>query len=558
MGRKKKKKDRPPRLRRSRRQQDGVSTGLDLIEESLHLLRRLPLGAWAAYLIGTVPFLIAFLYFWNEMSFSGLAAEHLLMDSLVLAFLFVWMRCWQALFVRSMWSLVRGQELPTLAPQDWLRLFLLQAQWQTTAIFALPILALLTFPMSHGYAFFQNVMIRSALPEEERDKSISVRAFRLAGVWASQGWSLLGMLSLLAVLLYWTWLLVLMTVPFLLKTLLGVDGAAIRSGEFLVMNSTASSIAIALVYLAYDPLAKGAYLMRCFYIESLQSGEDLLFSLRTLKSASRKAAKMAISLVGLLTLGFALSQPLAAETAGNAAPSAESINDAIDDTMSQPEYIWRFPKEEVSGDVEPPGWLEDFQKWMKAQSELLAEWLRSWFDDEDEKQSEPFDWNLNLSWLDSMTYVLIAVAVIAIVWVLVRLWQSRIPAPVTATNASAMEVIPDLNREDIRADELPRNRWLEIAEGLIAEGNYRLALRALFLAELSFLAEEGMIKLARYKSNLDYRRELMRRGDSSGGILDAYQCSANLFDGVWYGERSVGTPEIENMQGYLRNIGLAW
>lgn len=556
----KKKKSKPPRLRRKRRRDEREASGLDLIEEAIHLLRLLPLASWACYLVGAAPFLVAFLFFWNDMALSGLAAENLLGDSLMLTLAYVWMRFWQACFIRGMWAALRGQAAEPVTLKTGLKILQLQLQWQTTALFALPVLALITIPFQRGYAFFQNLMVYSAICDEESPEPLTQRAIRLSGVWTGQGWALMGLLAFLSLMIYFSWFIVITTVPFLLKTFFGVDSAAIRSGEFLVMNSTTTSIALGLTYLIYDPLAKAANLLRCFYAQSLQSGEDLLFNLRTLKRASGKAARAATVGVLLLGLGLGMGQPLDASSDGTKT-SEESLDSAIEQTMSQPDYIWRFPKEEVARDMEPPSWWQDFADWLKSSQEAMEEWFDSLFDDEEKPQKKSESWDfepLDLSFLDGLTYLLIAVAVITLLWLLFKVLRSRVPAPAQTANVTAVETIPDLNREDITADQLPRNRWLEIAQELIAQGDYRLALRALFLAELSYLAEEGMIRLARHKSNYDYRCELSRRGDSSAEVLEAYQRSATLFDGVWYGERPVGQNEVEHMQDYLRNTGLAW
>lgn len=550
------KKDKPPRLRNRKRDMGDFPSALDMIEEAIHLLRRLPMSAWAAYLVGTGPFMIAFLYFWNDMSYSGLAAEHLLPDSLTLVILFVWMRFWQVCFARGMWATLRNQPLPPIPAKMNGRILMLQLQWQTTALFAFPILLLITIPFARGYGFFQNMLMLSAICDEESSETITARAYRLAGVWTTQAWTLLLLFFFLWFMLFWLWVLVIYCIPFLLKVFLGADGAAIRSGDLLTMNSTTESIAFGLTYICYDLVAKAAFLLRCFYAESRQSGDDLLFSLHTIERAARKVGRMATVAVLWLAAGFACCQPLMAENP----PDTQSMDNAIDETMSDPDYIWRFPKEEVAGDMEPPDWVVQLENWIEAWQDRIADWLEGLFDDnEDPQPSGDFDMpHLDLSWMDGLIYLMIFIAVAAIVIVLIRIWRGRIPTPVANADLSAIERMPDLTREDIAADELPRNRWLEIAQELIGQGNYRLALRALFLAELSFLAEEGMIQLARYKSNLDYRRELMRRGDSSGVVLEAYVQSARLFDGVWYGERAVGQPEIENMQGYLRSAGMVW
>ena len=50
---------------------------IELIEEAVHLLRRAPLSVLAGYYAGSLPFVLALLYFWADMSRSPLAYDHL-------------------------------------------------------------------------------------------------------------------------------------------------------------------------------------------------------------------------------------------------------------------------------------------------------------------------------------------------------------------------------------------------------------------------------------------------------------------------------------------------
>ncbi|HZV33995.1 MAG TPA: hypothetical protein VFB72_05415, partial [Verrucomicrobiae bacterium] len=50
---------------------------MELIEEAVHLLRMSGTASLAAYYIGTLPFVLAFLYFWGEMSRSPFANTEL-------------------------------------------------------------------------------------------------------------------------------------------------------------------------------------------------------------------------------------------------------------------------------------------------------------------------------------------------------------------------------------------------------------------------------------------------------------------------------------------------
>src|SRR5208283_205621 len=71
--------------------------------------------------------------------------------------------------------------------------------------------------------------------------------------------------------------------------------------------------------------------------------------------------------------------------------------------------------------------------------------------------------------------------------------------------------IPSVADEGSHAGLLSAEGWLELARRHAALGEWRLVLRALYLATLARLAAEGLVSLARFKTNLDYEREIRRR-----------------------------------------------
>ena len=66
-------------------------TALDLVEEATYLLRNAPIPAIAAYYVGTLPFTLAFLYFWADMGRSAGASEYGSPAELGVAALVLWM-----------------------------------------------------------------------------------------------------------------------------------------------------------------------------------------------------------------------------------------------------------------------------------------------------------------------------------------------------------------------------------------------------------------------------------------------------------------------------------
>jgi hypothetical protein len=77
-----------------RREEPGA---IDCLEQALGLLRRVPPRLAACYAIGTVPFLLALVHFWADMSRSASAPERW-PPRRCGSLLFVWMKVWQAVF----------------------------------------------------------------------------------------------------------------------------------------------------------------------------------------------------------------------------------------------------------------------------------------------------------------------------------------------------------------------------------------------------------------------------------------------------------------------------
>ena len=79
--------------------------------------------------------------------------------------------------------------------------------------------------------------------------------------------------------------------PFILRgvSLLGIDSVYTRSSQSM-SNTTFIAAMCGITYLCVDPIIKAAYLLRCFYGESLDSGEDL-----KAENAARSHSKEAIS-----------------------------------------------------------------------------------------------------------------------------------------------------------------------------------------------------------------------------------------------------------------------
>ena len=544
--------------RRNRSQDEPLAT--DLIEEGVHLLRVAPLGGWAIYLSGMVPFIVGFLFFWTEMATSGLAGEVLFPSSLGMALLFVWLKWTQAYFARGLDTALHRVEPRTWGFADSLRVLRRQTIWQATGLLVLPFAFVVTIPFAWAFAFYQNMLASDPLDDPEHESVFAVN-WRLARIWNEQNWMLLSLFGLVALLSWINWITMVFFVPFLCKSLLGIDSVFANSGA-LLFNSTTIFACLMLAYAVTDPLVKASYLLRRHYCHSRRSGADLALRLQSIQNGQRAGAKAVTLLIGLLALSALLtpSHSFAQDAvATNVQVESSELDSAISEVLERREFVWRFPRDSVE-EGEAVSWFRDLIDSIEKFQEQIERWIEEFFgrDAEDRNKSSS-------SWLDGdftglgafLSYLVIGIFVLLVIWFALRAWKSY--GVLEATEASpdtSLAAVPNLEDEDVSADLLPRNSWIEMAREMIAKGDYRLALRAYFLAQLSEFASEGLIVIRQAKSNREYGQELSRRGHGRGNLLDVYRRQVRLFEDVWYGGHDSGPEQIEQMEACLNELGV--
>ncbi len=239
-------------------------------------------------------------------------------------------------------------------------------------------------------------------------------------------------------------------------------------------------------------------------------------------------------------------------------PTSNEVDGAIVRTLAQPEYAWRLPAK--SDQAASPGLLSHFFRQIgktilaaaEALNRLIAkieEWLRR-FNPSPTPGTRVEDAN---NWQSSVRLLLFAAAslVAALLGVtFYRIWQSRRPL------ASHAEAAPAADRSEIEEEHadparLPLDGWLSIAAKFRKQGDYRLAIRSLFLASLSLLAHHGGITIARHKSNRDYCRELQRRMRDIPACVAAFASQVAIVEKVWYGNRPATEELLDEFMSYF-------
>lgn len=528
----------------------------DLLEDAVRLLRRAPFSAWLAYFIGTVPGMLGALYFYFDMGHSSDAAARLAGSAVALAAVWLWMKCWQAVFCCRLRA-----ELLLLDPPTWTagrvaRLAAAQIALQPLGLIVRPLALALTLPYIWVATFFQNVTVLGD-GEDDGVRALCRRAFAQCLLWPLQAHFAA---SLLLAFGFFVWLniaILIFSVPQLGRMFLGVE-TMFSQHAIGMLNFTTLAVSLATLYLCLDPLRKALNVLRCFAASSLRSGADLEVQLK----AARRAAPPAAALAVLVLLFLGTLGPAPARAAMKQEPKVGSteLSESLDDVLARREYSWRAPREKQT-QVAEDSWLgkilKDFGDWMGQRVKAATKWIGrmmkkfgDWLFPEREYSSS--GGSGLLSWLGNARVLGIGLAVAAVIVLIVLLVRRRRPR--AAVVAEAVAVRPDLNAENVTADQLPEDGWLQLARELRESGQLRLALRASYLASLAHLGHRELIRLARHKSNHDYDRELQRRARANTELLGAFDRNLDAFERAWYGEHEVTDATLGDFSHNLERI----
>lgn len=521
---------------------DAGKPTLDLIEEAVHLLRTSSSSVIIPYFVGSLPFILGLLYFLADMSRSAFAEDHLFESSLALAMLFLWMKAWQSVFALRLKARVAGIEPPALNFRRILRLFVVQTILQPLGLILIPLALALTVPFGWIFALFQNITVFGD-GETSEPGVVFNRSWKQAKLWVGQNHVMLTFLALIGMVVFADLAAMLLTVPELLKMLFGVETIFTISG-YALMNTTFLGILCGISYVCLDPLVKALYVLRCFYGEAVQSGEDLKAELKRYDVQS-VARRIATAILLAAVLSGCVSPVFAANSA-----SAGKLDESISKVIRKPEYQWRLPREKAKHNPDDSflgRYLEKFVQYTVDMFrkvldlwERFQRWLRDWWPHPTGDIREP-----GAPGKINMRMMLILTGVILVLLGII-FWQIKRRRKQPVVQATAIAAIPDLTAEDVDPDMLAEDGWQALARDLLERGELRLALRALYLAALSFLADREMISIARFKSNRDYLNELKRRAHERASLQNVFQENVALFERSWYGEHEV-TREIFNL-----------
>jgi hypothetical protein len=530
-----------------KRKADGDPAFVPLLEEAVSLLASLPPSAWIGYLLGVLPFGVGLLAFCTIMWESTLAPRQLGAGALGVSLAWVWMKYRQTAFATAMLAQINPET--ARENRDRLRRILRrQLLIQPIGLFLLPLSRVVTLLHPFMFSYFQNLTVCEALgPGEagsvpERAMNYSGRNLRQLTMYVLVGQSGLYLLVLL------NWLMVLAIAPHLWFSFTGIENPFSQSMAAYLHVSFWLSVLV-LTGLTMDPLNKAFYLLRGYQLAAEKTGMDL-------RDRTRALTK-------LLMFCAVLLFPMAGESA-EPAGQHDTLRDTIETVSRQRKFLWRAPPETVAPDFREEGpftrALLDGMRWLgdafyDAMDWLIEHWRRLF----PQRDSDLADAGALLSGLQSAAEVLmIVLAVILGVVVLALVTRAvilRRRARQAVPAAASDERPPDLNQEEVLATELPADEWLRMVRELMAKGDTRLALRALFLAYLARLADQNLLSITRYKSNRDYETELARRAHAAPGTLPVYKDLRRAFEAAWYGEYPAEPSALKLFMSRVTELG---
>ena len=528
---------------------------IPLLEEAVHLLRKAPLFLLSVYFIGTSPFLLGLFYFWADMSRSANARSYHAAASLGLALLYIWMKCWHGVFAARVKEKLSSEPLPQWSFQRVLSLVANQALIHATAFFVLPLAALVLIPFGWCYAFYQNATVL-ALAEQNDLRTLCRKAWFQAKLWPRQNHILMSVSFIFGIVVFINIASAIYLLPHLLKNYLGAESLFTLSGVH-VINTTFWVVTIGMAYLCMSPLVKTVYVLRCFYGAALNSGDDLKTELKGL--LRRRAA----AIIGVLVVALSAVNTMAPSGVEARFTSAEKLDRSIEEVMQQREFVWRMPREGIAETEETPrGPIGSTVAWIVDQIGKGLNTVIGWID-------KLIDWLIALlpggerrtashdaNWISSVrigVIVLLIGLVCVLAYIVWRSWIRRQAARAEIV-AAAVESAPDLENEETTADDLPANRWLDLARQLTEKGSLRLAIRAFYLATLAGLADHELITIEKFKSNYDYEMELGRRAHQKEDLLPAFAKCSEIFERVWYGMYKTSLPDLDQFVAVQQKV----
>ena len=395
----------------------------------------------------------------------------------------------------------------------------------------------------------------------------------LASQWFGGGLLLFLMLFPLWIAVWLNGFIVALLVPQLLHSIFGMNTLlSTPMGMFALFRSSAFWLSLfAGAWLALDPIVKCSFVVIHQHLQSRHEGDDLRSLLASLPREQQKKTQMiastaaggrvAIGALVLLAAILAGTSPMASARAAQASLTRSStgtpadtareaqiqkLRRALDEESRRAIYRWHDAEH-----PSPPTWFDKLMDKIGHRIERAWDAVQEFF-------RKLWPRGLNLSpgkgkqgtWkLKDLRLWLTLIVILTIGAGAVLFWLRRREAAAQLSIPLAIAPLPDLS-DSAEGSEHSEDEWFALADRLEREGDFRLALRSVYLGLLAGLAQRDWLTIRRDRTNRDYLNEFTRRWrrrpqaalEQRIEIPEKLRGSLRQFDRVWYGSH-VPTPE---------------
>jgi len=555
---------------------------LEALERGFALFRSTFANEAWRYYIGTAPLVLCFIPMWVTNGQIKVSDNVLLFESVLLVCAYLLRVCMVTRYMQRMRERAFGTPAPKRTSATEIaagvgRLVGRKIILSVCALASLPTLAAASWFYSAGQ--FASIEAR-----EEGATSGSIGScISLASQWFTGGVLLFLMLFSLWIAVWLNGVIVAIAVPQLLHSIFGLNTIlSTQTGLYALSRSSAFWLStFAGAWLAMDPIIKCSFVIVYQHLRSLREGYDLRDALASLprhkkplaaaaavpstKARSKVLTAASIVIFSLLIgarpiAAFPIAQESSAqpavETANDPAHSArvQTLRRAIDEESQRAIYRWH--------DAAHPGSPDRFDKFMekigRAMDRAFA-WLSRLI-------KKLWPGGLNLSGGDSapskwtlrdLVKWLIVIVVVTISLGTALIWLGRRREAAALSIPASIAPMPDLSAA-VLATARSEDEWFVLASQLEGSGDFRSALRAIYLGLLAGLAQREWLTIRRDRTNRDYLDEFTRRWrrrpqatvDARTEIPGKLRSSMRQFDRVWYGSQ---LPTADAVATYRRD-----
>jgi len=544
---------------------DGNISPVECLEEALYLLKKNFRDLLPLYAFGTVPFLVAVIFFINDMNLRYDALRVLPQYSFIIAFFFLWKSIFQTFFCKKVMCKLTGMREEKITFRLFFNILLIQGIVQPFSLYA-NLIAIILGTQPLVFSFNTAFMIEDSFEKKsflDSLKSSLGHSFK----FPTQNYIIYFIVFIFAFLSVLNTIVLIFLIPKFLKIFLGIHSHYADYGTFdfllnLIFNSTFWSVVFAVSYFSTDPLLKTAYTIRYFYAESTKKAYDIKSTLSNFKKTAIILifASMALFLcfevkatsdLGTGDIFFQEKSNFHKEKLPINERKSEELEKNICEVLKKREFAWRMPRDDKHEFNFISQLIIDFFTKIQDWRDTILEFLRKYFKVEGSNNGL----FANILNFISKHYILLSVFVLLFLCPIVFIFlKKRSQVSLTSVKQVSKRKKADLGDENIRPDFMAFSEWTEIANSMIEKNDFRAALRAFFLASLSILGEKKLLTIVSCKTNREYLRELNRRCSYNDNIKSAFLENMTIFEKAWYGDYVVSRNEMLFVQGNMDSI----